>query len=231
MRGMSDLRRLIFFALLALFSTGCQPDPVYHYFPDDTATGDEDAADHDMVTPDPDENSDAAEPDALPIDADDPLDEPVTPDDDMAVPCALEGEPFPLDGTKCCDNLVPIENSYLDGSGGCVADPTGGQICTYCGDAFCGTGENECNCPGDCPGVVITCKSNEECLVRPPFWFCQKADGDCDGTGYCTDLSQGCTDPDPLKQIVCGCDGIEYNSTCEAWTAGVNVAFPSNCTP
>lgn len=221
MRSMSDLRRLIFFVLSAILSTGCQSDPIYHYFPDNIAVLDKDTVDLDTVTPE-----------ATPVDDDDPLDESVAPDEDFSVPCALEGKPFPLDGTKCCDNLVPIENSYPDGTnGGCVGDPTGGQICASCGDTFCGIGENGCNCPGDCPIAVISCKSNEECLNRSPQAFCQKEEGDCDGTGQCADMSQGCTDPDPLKQIVCGCDGIEYNSTCEAWTTGVNVAFQGNCTP
>ncbi len=163
MRGMSDLRRLIFFALLAFFSMGCQSDPVYHYFPDDIAVADEDVAERDEVTPDPDENSDAAMPDALLID-DDPFDEPAAPDDDNA--------------------------------------------------------------------ELSSCVKNEEC---PPDAnaprYCEKMFGDCEGIGTCVTIPDDCTDPVPAKQIVCGCDGLEYTSVCEAAGAGVNVAFYSNCTP
>jgi hypothetical protein len=171
MRGMSDLRRLIFFALLALFSTGCQSDPVYHYFPDDIAVADEDVADRDETTPDPDENSDAAMPDALPIDADpidadpiddDPFDEPVAPDDDNAEP------------SSCVKN-------------------------------------------GECPPDANAPR------------YCEKMPGDCEGIGTCVTMPDACTDPG--EQIVCGCDGLEYITPCEAAVAGTNVAFYSNCTP
>jgi len=50
----------------------------------------------------------------------------------------------------CCPGLTDISCSAPDGEGGCPIC-TGARPCAYCPNGTCGPGENECNCPADCP--------------------------------------------------------------------------------
>jgi hypothetical protein len=50
----------------------------------------------------------------------------------------------------CCDGLTAIGCDAPDELGFC--QPCDGAFyCAYCGNGICGLGENECNCPKDCP--------------------------------------------------------------------------------
>jgi hypothetical protein len=83
---------------------------------------------------------------------------------------------------------------------------------------------------GPCDGSDgVTCTENADC-VQPPFslfgQYCDKAVGDCDGTGTCTAAPQFCLD---VWSPVCGCDGQTYSNDCYAARSGVNVASDGDC--
>ncbi|MCK9462395.1 MAG: DUF1566 domain-containing protein [Proteobacteria bacterium] len=52
---------------------------------------------------------------------------------------------------SCCPSLDTIPCDGPDADGGACAPCPGAEICANCGDSNCGPGENECNCPVDCP--------------------------------------------------------------------------------
>ncbi|MBW2732984.1 MAG: hypothetical protein JRH20_11380 [Deltaproteobacteria bacterium] len=67
--------------------------------------------------------------------------------------CVPEGGKFtdPEPAGRCCESLVPVTDAIPDGNGGCAQPDCPCYVCTQCGDATCGQGENYCNCPQDCP--------------------------------------------------------------------------------
>ncbi|MEJ7735311.1 MAG: hypothetical protein WKG00_39770 [Polyangiaceae bacterium] len=50
----------------------------------------------------------------------------------------------------CCSGLAPVAASEKQ-DGQCTDLASDDVVCVRCGDGVCGTGENECRCPGDCP--------------------------------------------------------------------------------
>lgn len=55
----------------------------------------------------------------------------------------------------CCEGLSAVPRTQpTDGSVDGIAcrdvELMAGNVCTYCGDGKCGSGENRCNCPKDC---------------------------------------------------------------------------------
>jgi hypothetical protein len=69
------------------------------------------------------------------------------------LPCRAQGEDIDGKdfGVKCCASLhaEPVLE-HVDGH--CVTRaPPSVRVCVQCGDGVCGSGENFCNCPADCP--------------------------------------------------------------------------------
>jgi hypothetical protein len=52
----------------------------------------------------------------------------------------------------CCGALVRVDSSAPASDGSCEpTNPPSVKVCAACGDGACGSGENRCNCPEDCP--------------------------------------------------------------------------------
>jgi hypothetical protein len=76
---------------------------------------------------------------------------------------------------------------------------------------------------GECPPT--DCQVNSDCQ---PGDYCEKAIGDCDGTGECLLQPTYCI---PQGVAVCGCDGESYPTAHCAHVEGVNVAHEGPCPP
>ena len=103
--------------------------------------------------------------------------------------CVKEGMLLKDPSLLCCDGLVPALDCVNEALGELFCMCTEDFICVACGDGQCGKGENECNCPEDCP------------------WEPEDLDGD----GYPADID--CDDLNPevnpgAKEI---CNGIDDN--------------------
>jgi len=94
-----------------------------------------------------------------------------------------------------------------------------------------GCGET-CVCPDDTPLGTEPCDgagADSECLKTSDCkagMFCLKPDEACDAFGKCEKIPQVCEE---LEQPVCGCDGLDYESTCQAQQAGVSLAQKKTC--
>jgi len=114
------------------------------------------------------------------------------------------------DGDGCFDACVAA-----DGTGSCEGEEV------ECAAGQIGMDTDGDGCDDTCENP--TCTANEECGAGR---FCKKAQGDCNGTGQCADLTKDCP---PLVGQICGCDGLTYESSCKAEEAGVNVKALGAC--
>jgi endonuclease I len=83
-----------------------------------------------------------------------------------------------------CDDGDPCTSDSCDpGTGLCVNDP----VSPCCGDLFCDTGENSCNCPTDCGTPPASEVPDSTCF--------DGTDNDCDGDTDCDDTDCFGIDP------------------------------------
>lgn len=80
---------------------------------------------------------------------------------------------------------------------------------------------------------VTRCGSTAECGVGE---YCERRSGyapvdwiECGLAGVCSSRPTSCVQGDPWP--VCGCDGIDYASVCEAAWAGISIQYEGPCTP
>ena len=78
--------------------------------------------------------------------------------------------------------------------------------------------------PSGCPAVP--CTDDSEC---DPGDFCARDFGECTGDGFCSSPYVGPGPVTCMAVTVCGCDDVEYGSSCSASEAGVNIASSGAC--
>ena len=81
------------------------------------------------------------------------------------------------------------------------------------------------------PWELTVCSDNLECAIDE---YCQagKTTDRCTGEGLCQEKPTHCLEPNPDgkgDETVCGCDGINYVSGCEATRFGVRVLHLGYC--
>jgi hypothetical protein len=140
----------------------------------------------------------------------------------------------PCSEGNCCgpDEFCSRLPGDCEGPGVCEPRP---EFCQEIFDPVCGcdglTYSNPCEAArsnvsilhrGECQPLG-PCTTNEDCGEGE---YCLKDFGNCDGGGICELLPEACTfffDP------VCGCDGVTYDSICEATLARVAIADAGPC--
>ncbi|HRX83874.1 MAG TPA: Kazal-type serine protease inhibitor domain-containing protein [Phycisphaerae bacterium] len=138
----------------------------------------------------------------------------------------------------CVDNNECDVSEFCDkttgdcnGVGACAPLP---GVCPLAYIPVCGcdgqTYTNECYADqaginvaqeGECPAV---CTANIDCGAGE---FCDKAAGDCGGSGTCASTPASCLG---IVDPVCGCDGQTYQNACYAAQAEVSVDHSGACT-
>ena len=107
----------------------------------------------------------------------------------------------PTTELNCSDGIDDDCDTYTDcDDGDCIGDPA----CPSCGDATCGSGEDQCNCPEDCgtpPSTETNCTDgiDEDCDT---YTDCD--DLDCDTDPACIDPYCGDETCDPGEDQ-CNC--------------------------
>ncbi len=124
---------------------------------------------------------------------------------------------------KTCDCYEKLGNEFEKG---CPL------LCAGCGNFWgCVAGVCEAHCgviPDEVGQCAATCEKNEDCGLEG--YYCAKAGNDCDGVGFCAPKPKesDCAAQDEF-QLICGCDGQQYESQCWANHAGTNVLLYGSC--
>ena len=142
--------------------------------------------------------------------------------ENTGVECAKEGERMRHDGqgfpSKCCEGLKSKDEIVSDDPE-CIQDNfiIDGDIsqCINCGNGKCDInfGENKCNCPQDCPGVMESC-------VGP--------------NGYVSEGQVCCDNMQPMKTGIFGenCEelpNIKYDNVCHPCGDGRCAGLENKC--
>jgi hypothetical protein len=149
-------------------------------------------------------------------------------------------------GTACSLEACEPDCSPQDarGEGSCetvIGWAWNGRACVPLSGCSCVGGDcpNLFRAPGECEAYFGACPQSCGGFVGaacPPSHYCDFEETDpCgggDGTGVCRPRPDICP---PVIAEVCGCDGRDYRSPCDAHAAGVDVAregpCPRPCTP
>ncbi len=95
---------------------------------------------------------------------------------------------------------------------------------TYANACFAAKNGTSVATKGKCSGPTPSgCGSNDQCAADE---FCERPPGDCNTKGSCQERPSSCNGG---VFPVCGCNGVTYDSACEARMNGVNIAAPGQC--
>jgi len=168
---------------------------------------------------------------------------------DGGLPRDAAGEPsVSMDGATAPEaGAIPPTDSGLPGDSGLVivdAGPCAPNDCfpVQIGIAMdskaliCATGEDQVcmrNSAGECEMQCPVVPPDQSCSAGvflqkcASDTFCRHDIGDCNGeSGACEVMPSAC---DKKLAPVCGCDGVTYDSACQAFALGVNLADVNPC--
>ncbi|MFT3927344.1 MAG: Kazal-type serine protease inhibitor [Myxococcales bacterium] len=130
-------------------------------------------------------------------------------------PAPSDGGAPPACGADDCEFVITFDSTGVVDEFNCADGKP--PECKRDQHGFC---SYQCNPEGSCSLANSDCGEGMFCVFR--LGTC----GHNDDTALCQPKSQLCPS---LYFPVCGCDGITYPNTCEAFRAGVSIAFYGAC--
>lgn len=136
------------------------------------------------------------------------------------------------------DSYCAKIEGFCDGPGFCQKRPADGECDGLPGEPVCGcdgiTYDTPCRASQAGTGIARRgtcdlgkiCASNDDCLAE---LFCMKKEGLCAEPGYCVPDYTPASCVGAEEQPVCGCDDVTYKNPCEAYLAGMNIAYYGAC--